>query len=391
MTNTLDLTQTELAIRQAVDDGMGKFPHEYWRHNDEAATFPHEFFEFAAHHGWLGIAMPEEYGGAGLGISEAVVMMEAIARSGAGLSGASAIHMNIFGLNVVVKHGSKSMQREVLPAVVAGDLKVAFGVTEPDAGLDTSRTKTRAVRSLGGDWVINGRKVWISTAQVADKILLLTRTADPPPESDGLEGLTLFLTDLDRDRIDVREIRKAGRHAVDSNELFIDDLVVPDVHRVGEEGEGFRLLVDGLNPERLLIAAEAIGIGRAALGIAAAYANDRVVFGRAIGMNQGVQFPLAALFARLESAWLMNLRGARLYDLGRPCRAEANMAKLLGAEYGFAAADQAMQTLGGYGYAADYNVERLWREAKLCRIAPVTPELILCYISERLLGLPRSY
>lgn len=387
---TLELTDTELLIRKAVDEGMAEFPHEYWREHDEKATFPHEFFDFAARQGWLGVAIPEEYGGTGLGISEAVVMMEAIARSGAGLSGASAVHMNIFGLNVVVKHGSEEMRRRVLPAVATGDMKVAFGVTEPDAGLDTSQTRTRAVRH-GEDWVVNGRKVWISTAQVADKILLLTRTGEPPSDDRSLAGLTLFLTDLDRDRIHVNEIRKAGRHAVDSNELFIDNLEVADVDRVGAEGEGFRLLVDGLNPERLLIAAEAIGIGRAALGIAARYASERVVFGRPIGMNQGVQFPLAALHARLEGAWLLTLQGARLYDSGHPCRPEANMAKLLGAEYAFAAADQAMQTLGGYGYAAEYNVERLWREVKLCRIAPVSPELILCYIGEHLLGMPRSY
>jgi acyl-CoA dehydrogenase len=385
----LELTDAQSAVRESVDRGMSKFPLDYWRLADREGTFPHDFFDFAAAQGWLGIAIPEEYGGAGLGVSEAAVMLEAVARSGAGLSGTSAIHMNIFGLNVVVKHGSEEMKQAVLPAVARGQMKVAFGVTEPDAGLDTSSISTRAVR-VGDRWVINGRKVWISTAQVADKILLLTRSAEPE-NGRRVDGLTLFFTDLDRERIDVREIDKTGRAAVDSNELFIDDLIVDDADRVGPEGAGFRLLLDGLNPERLLVAAEAIGIGRAALDIAVRYASERRVFGRPIGMNQGVQFPLAKVFAELEAAWLVVLRGAARYDRGEPAGTDANIAKLLGAEHGFAAADQAMQTLGGFGYARDYHVERLWREVKLCRIAPVTPELILAYLAERELGLPRSY
>jgi acyl-CoA dehydrogenase len=385
----LELTETQLAIRQSVEKGMQKFPLSYWRAADEAEQFPHEFFDFAAAQGWIGIAIPEEYGGAGLGISEAAVMLEAIARVG-GLSATSAIHLNVFGVNVVVKNGSDAMRRAVLPEVAAGRMKVAFGVTEPDAGLDTSAITTRAVRD-GDKWRVNGQKVWISTAQVAHKILLLTRSTEPSAGGSKVDGLTLFLTDLDRSRIDVREIKKAGRSAVDSNELFIDDLIVDDTDMVGAEGEGFRLLLDGLNPERLLVAAEAIGIGRGALDIAVEYAKTREVFGRPIGANQGVQFPLADIFARLESAWLMVLHGSAKYDHGEPCGKEANIAKLLGAEYGFAAADQAMQTLGGFGYSAEYHVERLWREVKLCRIAPVTPELILAYIAKNILGLPRSY
>jgi acyl-CoA dehydrogenase len=384
-----ELSDDQRSIQAAVDEGMKRFPLDYWREVDRRATFPDEFVSFAAAQGWLGVAMPAEFGGAGLGVSAAVVMMEAVSRGG-GMTGASAIHMNVFGTNVVVKNGSPEMKRQYLPDVIAGKLKVAFGVTEPESGLDTTSLRTRAVRR-GGDWVVNGRKVWISTAQVADKILLLARTRDPEPGEPQDAGLTLFFTDLDRGRITVREIEKLGRAGVDSNELFIDDLIVPDTDRVGEEGRGFRLLLDGLNPERLMIAAEAVGIGRAALAIAADYATQRVVFGRPIGQNQGIQFPLADSYARLESVWLMILRGAELYDRGRSCGAEANISKLLGAEYGFQAADRAMQVLGGYGYAKEYHLERLWREVKLTRLAPVSPELILCYLAERKLGLPKSY
>lgn len=390
LSRPLTLNSSQREVQEMVDAGMRSFPAEYWRERDATATFPHEFFSFAAKHDWLGIAMPAEYGGAGLGIGEAAVMLEAVARSGAALTATSAIHMNVFGTNVVVKHGTPEQKQRILPQVIAGDMKVAFGVTEPDAGLDTSAIATRAVRD-GDRWRINGRKVWITTAQVAHRVLLLTRTSEPDPDEPAWKGLTLFLAPLDRERIAVHEIRKAGRAAVDSNELFIDDLVVDDDDRIGDEGMGFRLLLDGLNPERVLVAAEAIGIGRAALARAAQYARERHVFGRPIGMNQGVQMPLAAIYARLECAWLMVLRGAELYDSGQPCGAEANIAKLLGAEYGFRAADQAMQTLGGFGYAAEYDVERMWRESKLCRLAPVTPELILTYLAERQLGLPRSY
>jgi acyl-CoA dehydrogenase len=384
-----ELSEQQVTIQEAVRQGMKRFPMTYWREHDASAEFPHEFFDFAAAQGWLGVAMPTEFGGSGLGISEASVVLEAIAQVGA-LSATSAVHMNIFGTNVVVKHGSDEMRKEFLPEVAAGRIKVAFGVTEPDAGLDTTRIKTRAEK-VGSDWRINGRKVWISTAQVAHKILLLTRTSDYEPGTSRAHGLTLFFTDIDRSRIDIREIPKAGRAAVDSNELFIDDLIVPDSDRVGEIGRGFKLLLDGLNPERLLVGAEAIGIGRGALNIAVEYAKEREVFGRKIGANQGVQFPLALSYARLESAWLTVLKGAALYDRGKECGAEANIAKLLGGEYGFEAADCAMQTLGGYGYAKEYDVERLWREVKLCRIAPVSPELILCYLAEKKLGLPRSY
>jgi acyl-CoA dehydrogenase len=384
------LTETQQAVEKMVDEGMARFPLEYWLECDTTATFPNEFFRFAAEHDWLGIAMPTEYGGSGLGISEAVVMLEAVSRSGGGQTAASTIHMNIFGTNVVVKHGSDDLKRRIVEPVVRGEMKVAFGVTEPDAGLDTLSIRTRAER-VGDSWRINGHKVWISTAQIADKILLLTRTSTPGPDEPRWFGLTLFMADLDRERIDVRLIHKAGRAAVDSNELFIEDLMVKDEDRVGEVGMGFRHLLDGLNPERLLVAAEAIGMGRFAVKRAAEYACERTVFGRPIGMNQGVQFPLAAVYSRLECAWLMVLRGAALYDAGQSCGAEANMAKLLGAEWGHRACSQAMQTLGGYGYAAEYHIERLWRESKLPCLAPVSPEMILAYVAERELGLPKSY
>ena len=385
-----ELSEDQRSIRDAVDDGMKRFPLDYWREVDRRATFPDEFVSFAAAQGWLGVAMPAEFGGAGLGVSAAVVMMEAVSRGGGGMTAASAIHMNVFGTNVVAKNGSPEMKQQFLPDVIAGKLRVAFGVTEPESGLDTTSLRTRAVRR-GTDWVVNGRKVWISTAQVADKILLLARTRDPEPGEAQDAGLTLFFTDLDRSRITVREIEKLGRAAVDSNELFIDDLIVPDRDRVGEEGRGFRLLLDGINPERLMMAAEAVGIGRAALAIAAQYAKQRVIFGRPIGQNQGIQFPLADSYAKLETVWLMILRGAELYDRGSSCGAEANIAKLLGAEFGFEAADRAMQVLGGYSYAKEYHLERLWREVKLTRLAPVSPELIKCYLAERKLGLPKSY
>lgn len=376
-------------LRRSVVEGMKRFPLDYWMDHDRQHLFPFEFFDFCAAQGWIGLAIPPLYGGSGLGITEAAIMFEAIAGSGAGLGATSAIHINVFGTNVVVQHGDDEMKQTWLPKIAKGEIKVAFGITEPNSGLDTTSIQTRAVRK-GDDWVVNGRKVWISTAKHADRILLLTRTSDRNPAS-RTKGMTLFFTDLDRSHIDVREIAKAGRGAIDSNELFIDDLLVPDSDRVGEVGDGFRLLLDGLNPERLLVAAEAIGMGRAAIRIASDYAKDRKVFGRPIGSNQGIQFPLAFLHAELEGAWQLVMQGADLYDRGLPCGPQANSAKLLGGFHGYAATDRAMQTLGGYGYASEYHVERLWRESKICRLAPVSEELICAYLAEHVLGLPRSY
>lgn len=383
-------TEEQEAIRAEVQRLCSQFGDDYWREKDSKGEFPEEFYQAMAKGGWMGVAMPEEYGGSGLGVTEAALILHEVAASGACMSGASAIHMNIFGVNPLVVHGTAEQKAAWLPDVIAGKTKVAFGVTEPDVGLDTTHLQTKAV--LKGDhYLVTGRKVWISTAQVAHKLLLLARTTPLDQVSRPTEGLSLFFTDLDRNAIDVREIDKTGRAAVDSNELFIDDLKIPVGHLLGEEGKGFYHILDGINPERVLVAAEAVGIGRVALKRAAAYAKERVVFGRPIGKNQAVQHPLAESWIKLEAAELLTFKAAWLYDNGQPCGAEANAAKYFAAEVGFEATDRAMQTHGGFGYSKEFHVERYWREAKIPRLAPVSPELILCYIAERVLGLPRSY
>jgi acyl-CoA dehydrogenase len=379
----------QLEIQRAIESLCSPFDAEYWRRRDEDGGFPHEFHAALAQAGWLGVAMPTEVGGAGLGITEAAIVMRTISQSGAGLSGASAVHMNIFGLHPVVVHGTPDQQRRWLPPLIAGRQKACFGVTEPNTGLDTLSLKTRAVRH-GDRYVVHGQKVWISTAQVADKILLLARTADRDPAAPS-RGLTLFYTDLDRTRIEVREIDKHGRKAVDSNQLFIDGLEIPVEDRIGEEGRGFGYILDGMNPERILIGAEAVGLGRAALERASRYATDRVVFGRPIGQNQGIQHPLAQRWIELEAADLMLMRAAWLYDRGLPCGAQANAAKFLAAEAGYRACETAVLTHGGMGYSKEFHVERYLREVMLTRIAPITPQLILSFIAEKVLGLPRSY
>jgi acyl-CoA dehydrogenase len=343
--------------------------------------------------GWLGIAMPPEYGGSGLGITEAAVLMQAVAQSGAGFSGASAIHMNIFGLHPVVVFGTDEQKRRFLPPLIAGDEKTCFAVTEPDAGLDTTRLKTRAVRR-GDNYELSGRKIWISTAQVAEKMLILARTTPIEEAARPSLGMTLFYTDLDRSKVEVREIPKMGRKAVDSNMLFIDGLEVPVADRIGEEGMGFHYILHGMNPERILIAAEAVGLGRVALARAARYAAERVVFGRPIGQNQGIQHPLAERWIELEAAELMVLRAAAAYDRGADAGmvgASANAAKYCAAEAGFRACETAIMTHGGMGYAREYHVERYFREIQIARIAPISPQLILSHIAERVLGLPKSY
>ncbi len=384
------LTENQQTIRDTILRIAGDFGDEYWLRKDSEGGFPDEFYGAFASDGWLGIAMPEAYGGAGLGITEASLMMQAVAESGAGLSGASSLHMNIFGLKPVEIFGNEEQCQRFLPPLIQGKEKACFAVTEPNVGLDTTKLKTRATPE-GNGYVVNGSKVWISTAQVADKVLLLTRTTDIEDVSKPSEGLTLFYTDLDRDRIEVREIDKMGRKAIDSNLLFIDGLKVPIEDRIGEEGMGFRYILDGMNPERILIAAEAVGIGRAALKRAARYAKDRVVFGRPIGQNQAVQHPLAKCWAELEAANLMMMKAAALFDAGKPCGAEANAAKYLAAEAGFEACQTAVMTHGGFGYAKEYQVERLLREVIITRIAPISPQLVLSYLAERVLGLPKSY
>jgi len=383
------LSPEQLQIQQAIERICAPFDADWWRAKDQQGGFPHEFHQALAQSGWLGIAMPEAYGGAGLGISEAAVMMHSIAASGAGLSGASAVHMNIFGLHPVVVFGSDAQKNRWLPPLIAGQDKACFAVTEPNAGLNTLALQTRAERQ-GGHYVVHGQKVFISTAQVANKILLLARTT-PVEQCRGTEGLTLFYTDLDRSAIDVHEIAKMGRKCVDTNQLFIDGLRIPVEDRVGEEGKGFGYILHGMNPERILIAAEAIGLGRAALARAADYAAQREVFNRPIGQNQGIQHPLAHVWMELEAAHLMVHKAAWLYDRGDPCGAEANAAKYLGAEAGYRACERAVFTLGGMGYARECDVERYLREAWIPRLAPVSPQLILCFIAEKVLGLPKSY
>lgn len=385
-----ELTAEQAEIRAQVLKLCAGFGDDYWLRKEREASFPHEFHAAIAKGGWLGIAMPEEYGGGGLGISEAAVMMQAVAESGACMSGASSIHMNIFGLNPVVVFGNEEQKRRALPPLIAGEDKPCFAVTEPDVGLNTTELKTRAERQ-GDRYIVRGQKMWISTAQVANKMLLLARTTPLDQVRRKTEGLSLFYTDLDRARVEVRLIEKMGRHAVDSNMLFFDGLEVPAADRIGEEGKGFHYILHGMNPERILIAAEAVGIGRAALGKATQYAKDRRVFGRAIGQNQGIQHPLARCWAHLEAAELMVMKAAALYDSGRECGAESNAAKYLAAEAGFSAAETAVMTHGGMGYAQEYHVERYLRESLIPRIAPVSRELILSHIAERVLGLPKSY
>jgi acyl-CoA dehydrogenase len=368
-------------IREAIAKICARFDDAYWLKKDKAGGFPSELHQALARDGWLGVAMPEAYGGSGLGITEAAVMMQAIAESGAGFSGASAVHMNIFGLNPVVVFGNDKQKQRMLPPLIAGKERACFAVTEPNTGLNTRSLKTKAVKK-GRKYLVSGQKVWISTAQVAEKVLLLTKTDS---------GLTLFYTDFDRKKIEVREIEKMGRHAVDSNQVFFDAYPVPEEDRIGEEGKGFEYILHGMNPERILIAAESVGLGRCALKRAAAYAKERIVFDRPIGKNQGIQHPLAANWMALEAANLMVFKAAWLYDAGKPSGAEANAAKYLAGEAGFDACQQAVMTHGGFGYAKEYHVERYLRESLIGRIAPVSPQLILCFIAERVLGLPKSY
>jgi len=377
-------------IRTSIERLCARFDESYWLTRDREGGFPEEFYRAFADDGWLGIAMPENYGGAGLRISEAAIMMQTVAQSGAGFSGASAIHINIFGLNPVVVFGTEAQKRRFLPPLIRGEEKACFAVTEPDAGLDTAHIKTKAVRQ-GEHYVVSGRKIWISTAQVARKMLLLARTTPIEDVAKPTDGMSLFYTDLDRRRVEVREIAKMGRKAVDSNMLFIDGLPVPAADLIGEEGKGFQQLLHGLNPERILIAAEAVGLGFAALARAARYARERVVFGRPIGQNQAIQHPLAQNWVELKAAELLVREAAALYDRGASCGAEANAAKYFAAEAAFRACEQAVLTHGGYGYAQEYHVERYLREAQLARLAPVSPQLALCYIAERVLDLPKSY
>ena len=384
------LSGSQEDIRSGARTLARSFSHEYWRDRDGAQEFPWEFYSAFAEGGWLGIAIPEEYGGGGMGITEAALLLEEVAASGAGMNGASSMHLTIFGLNTIVKHGSQEQRETILPRAASGDLHVAFGVTEPEAGTDTTQISTFATRVPGG-YRITGRKVWITKAGESEKLLLITRTQRRTDVSRPTDGMTLFLIDIDATKIDLTPIPKLGRNAVASYEVVLDDYFVPDAARIGEEGLGFQYLLDGLNPERILLAHEALGIGRAAMEIAVKYAKERVVFDRPIGRNQGISFPLAKCQTHLDAAGLMAREAAWRYDAGMPVGSQANMAKWLCAEAGFAAADTAMQTLGGMGYAKEYNVERYFRESRILRLAPVSQEMVLNYVAVHVLGLPKSY
>ena len=385
-----ELSEEQLLIRESVVKLCADFPDGYWSKKDTEHEFPWDFYEAMAEAGWLGIAIPEAYGGSGRGITEASLVLEEVAASGAAMNGATSLHLSIFGMHPVVKYGSEEMKQKYLPRVAKGDLHVAFGVTEPDAGTDTTSITTSA-RLEGDNYLVKGRKVWTTKALQSEKVLLLVRTTDKEATESRTGGMTLLLADLQRDEVSISPIDKLGRNAVATCEVVYDDLPVLLSDRVGEEGKGFRYLLDGLNAERILIAAEALGIGRAAMAKAVAYANERVVFGRPIGKNQGVAFPLAEAKMRLDAAELMIRKASWLIDNGQPCGAEANMAKWLAADAAFFAADRAVQTHGGFGYATEYHVERYWREARLMKIAPISQEMVQNFVSEHVLELPKSY
>jgi len=387
---SVDFTPEQLQIQESVNRLCAEFGDAYWLQRDADGHFPEEFCRAIADHGYMGIAIPTEYGGSGLGITEAAILMQAISQSGAGNGGVSSVSLGIFGLNPVVRFGTEEQKRRMLPPIIRREDIACFGVTEPNTGLDTTRLTTRAVRH-GDRYVVHGHKTWISTAQVANKLLLIARTAPASGGARPIDGLSLFYTDLDRSKVEIRAIDKMGRKCVDSNQVFFDGMEIPVENRIGEEGKGFRYLLHGINPERILIAAGLVGLGRAALRRATAYAKERVVFDRPIGMNQAIQHPLAQNWAELEAANLMAFRAAQLYDRGEECGAMANAAKFLAGEATFSACTNAVMTHGGMGYAKEYHVERYLREALIHRIAPITPHLILCYIAERVLGLPKSY
>jgi len=392
MTATKPLPTSEecQAIREGVRAVVSRFGDDYWLARDEDGVFPREFHRAMADAGWLGITMPEAYGGAGLGVTEATIMMHEVASHGGGMTSSSSVHINLFGPHPIVVKGTHEQKSRWVPRLISGEDQCCFGFTEPDAGLNTTRITTFAEKVPGG-YVVHGQKVWTSTAQVANKIMLLTRTTKFEDCARPTDGITIFYTDLDRSKIDVHRIPKMGRKAVDSNAIFIDGLFIPHEDRIGEEGKGFGYILHSLNPERILIGAEAIGIGQDALRRATQYAKDRIVFDRPIGQNQAIQHPLAERWMYLESAWLMAMKAAELYDQGLPCGAEANSAKFLAARAGHDACWQSIATHGGFGYAKEYHVERLYREVAITRLAPITEQLILSFIAEKVLDLPKSY
>lgn len=384
------LTDDQQNIREAVLKLCAQFDDDYWLERDRDGEFPVAFHKAMAEAGWLGIAMPESVGGAGLGITEAALMMQAVAESGAGMTGASSIHGPVFSLEPIERFGTEEQQQRMIPPILSGEEKMCFAVTEPNVGLDTTKLKTLAKKTDGG-YLVNGEKIWITNAHVADKMMLLARTTPLDEVERKTQGLSLFYTKIDREKIEHQIIPKMGRHAVGSNMLFINDFFIPEEDRIGEEGDGFKIILNGLNPERILLGAEAIGLGRAAINRAAQYARERVVFDRPIGMNQGIQHPLAKCWAQVEAAQFMVMSGATKFDKGEECGVEANAGKYLAAEAGFEACHTAMLTLGGMGYAKEYHVERYLREVLIPRTAPVSPHMILNFIAEKVLELPKSY
>ncbi|SAK96060.1 Acyl-CoA dehydrogenase [Caballeronia hypogeia] len=387
MSTTTDISDLNM-IRESAHALASRFDLEYWRKHDEEKQYPWDFIQAFAEGGWLGTMIPEAYGGLGLGLEAASVMLQEVAYFG-GANGASSIHFYIFPPGCIIHHGSEEMKKRFLPDIASGKKIMCFGLTEPTAGVDTSRITTRAEKIDGG-WRINGQKVWITNAQNAHLVLLVARTSPRDPAR-PMDGITLFLCDFDRDAIDARPIPKLARNAVDTNELFIENLEVGDDRVVGEVGKGMSYLFSGLNPERIVVAYEQIGLGRRALELATEYANSRVVFDRPIGKNQAVAHPLADSWIRLHASQLVATEAARLFDEGKPCGPEANAAKYLATEAAFEVCDRAMQTHGGFCYAKEYHIERLWREARLLKIAPVSQEMVLNYVSQKMLGLPKSY
>ncbi len=381
-------TEDQQAIKEALQGILAKFPDNYWRDADKSGAFPEAFFNTVAADGWLGITLPERYGGSGLGVTEAALMMMTIAASG-GMTAASCIHMNIFGPKSIESFGTEEQKLRWLPDIINGRYKMCIAITEPDAGLDTTRISCRAQRS-GNHYVVSGQKVWTSTAKIAKKVMLLARTS-PRDDAKPTAGLSLFFADLDRSKVTINEIDKMGRNAVDTNEVYFEGMEIPVEDRIGDEGKGFRYILQSLNPERILMAAEAIGIGRNALDRAARYARERIVFQRPIGQNQAIQHPIARIWMQLEAAYLTMMKAAWLYDTGQSCGVEANTAKYLAAEAGFNACKQSMATHGGMGYAGEFHVERLMREVMIPYLAPVSQEMVLNFVAEKALEMPKSY
>ncbi|MEU7812000.1 acyl-CoA dehydrogenase family protein [Pseudonocardia sp. NPDC049154] len=386
----LDLSDTQRDLVGAIRSVCAGYDDDYWSRHDQEHLFPDDFFDAMVKVGVVGMMAEPEYGGGGSTVEDAALALQEIAASGAGINGCSTVHLSMFGFHPVTKWGSPELREKYLPRISSGEIHVSFSVTEPDAGSDTTRITTKAVPTDDG-WLLRGRKVWMTKGLQSSAALVLARTKAIGETARPVDGLSLFVADLDPSYVDIKAISKMGRNAVASCEVVFDDLPIPRENLVGEEGRGFYNLLDGLNPERILVAAEAVGLGIAALRRGTDYARERVVFGRPIGQNQGIAHPLADAYMQLQAAANMVRVAARLYDSGKPCGTEANTAKFLAARAAFFAADRALQNHGGMGYATEYHVERYFREARMLRITPVTEEQIFNYVAERALKLPKSY